>query len=300
MTGRSALERFLLLLTLVCVSLTLVCVSSVSAQDRWLSQTYGRGVHSFHRGNYAQARQLLDQAIEQGLQDPRAYYFRGLSKLKNGDRSGAEGDIRLGATIEVAGAGTFDIGQALERVQGQDRIHFEHVRAEAALMAQRERARLHEADALPAVPSARPERDYLRTPPAPERMGVATPPQPDGPDASDPFLNEQPLDEQLDPRTPAEGGPAAAPQPSPFEDESPALEAPPATEPAADDTDPFRDDPATDIFGEEGLDTGPVEDSSVEDDIFGTPPPSTDAPPAEIDELDDIFSGDPDDIFGDQ
>ena len=54
---------------------------SLSAQDAVLSQQYGSGVHSYFAGNYAKAYEQLTTAIDGGLKDPRALYFRGFGLL---------------------------------------------------------------------------------------------------------------------------------------------------------------------------------------------------------------------------
>ncbi len=49
------------------------CCWPATAQDRLLNEVYGQGVHTFHGGNYVAAARLLDDAINLGLNDPRAY-----------------------------------------------------------------------------------------------------------------------------------------------------------------------------------------------------------------------------------
>ena len=64
----------------------LVLVSSVPlmAQDAVLGQIYGNGVHAYFGQDYLKAHQLFTSAIEGHSQDPRCFYFRGLTLLKLG------------------------------------------------------------------------------------------------------------------------------------------------------------------------------------------------------------------------
>ena len=108
-------------------------------QDPYLSQLYGRGVHAYFKCDYLGAQKHLDDAISSGVNDPRAYYFRGLIKSQMGNRYDAEGDYRMAATLEARGAGTFDIGRALIRVQGQRRLELEAIRQEVLIFARNQR-----------------------------------------------------------------------------------------------------------------------------------------------------------------
>ena len=65
--------------TIVCL-LTVVSFSLANygiAQDP-LDEMYGQAVHSYFRGDRGHAEELLNEIIDAGSQDPRAYYFRGL------------------------------------------------------------------------------------------------------------------------------------------------------------------------------------------------------------------------------
>lgn len=105
------------------------------AQSAVLSEIYGRGVHAFHAGQYDQASQWLNMAIDNGYRDPRAYYFLGLSAAATGRDAEAEADFQQGAEIEAGGAFGNSVGRALARVQGPTRLKLEQVRETARLTA---------------------------------------------------------------------------------------------------------------------------------------------------------------------
>ncbi|MED5286646.1 MAG: hypothetical protein VYC71_11730, partial [Planctomycetota bacterium] len=62
-----------------------------------LDDLYGQGVHAYYEGNYAASAQWLGQAISQGSQDPRVYYFKGLAHLQLGEKDQADGTFAKGA-----------------------------------------------------------------------------------------------------------------------------------------------------------------------------------------------------------
>lgn len=166
------------------------------AQDPVLTRLYGSGVHEYFAGNYAKAHGLLSRAIEMGFEDPRAYYFRGLAYLKLGRPDEAEDDFRKGAEIEARDIGiTYDIGRALERVQGRARMILERHRftartaaLERAQKIRRERygeqrARqqgfiLEQAQPTPAPAVAQPQPAVPAEGPAPAPPTFPVPPRP--------------------------------------------------------------------------------------------------------------------------
>ena len=86
------------------------------------------------------AEELLNEIIDAGSQDPRAYYFRGLCQSYGGfDVSNP--DFERAAELEVEGKKVVNVGKALERIQGPVRIAIERARTKARLMS---RARLLE------------------------------------------------------------------------------------------------------------------------------------------------------------
>jgi len=250
--------------TFFTVALALSLLTTVHAQDQYLTAIYGQGVHTFHRGNMRGASQLFNDAIGGGLEDPRAYYFRAITKMRSGDIGGAQSDIRMGANLEVSGAGSFNVGRALERVQGPARIRFEVARRTSLLDAHRAQAAMNRQRTMVPPVSAPPVQDLLRQPVSPERTNIEDlniPPAAPGED--NPF--EAPNDEEL--IEPADDG---------MDDEG-----------MLDENDPFVDDgvPADDdeLLGDDD------ELLSGEEDMLDD---------AEVDEEDDnIFGDDPDDAL---
>lgn len=234
------------------------------AQSGVLAELYGSGVHAYYSHDYAKAYELLSRAIEGGINDPRAYYFRGLTSIATGRPDEAEGDFHEGARIEALGTFGPAVGRALTRVQGTQRMQIERIRqqarleyqAEAAAQAQRRYSETQAAEAqvlrgqprprtAPAVPGRRP------APVAPAPANVPSPfddgamaggqPKVESPDALQ--------DTQVDPFADDDAAPpAAAGQPAATE---PAAPADPFGAPAGDDPfgappagdDPFGDDP---------------------------------------------------------
>lgn len=118
--------------------------ASLGAVDRCHGQTYrsaattgyydlyAQGVQAYFAGNSHRADTLLSEALAQNARDPRAYYFRGLARLRSGRRYEGEQDLRMGAAIEAGYRGRpLAMGHTLERVQGGDRLLLERIRREA-------------------------------------------------------------------------------------------------------------------------------------------------------------------------
>lgn len=120
---------FACLFTVVSLSLA----NLVHAQDP-LDEMYGQAVHSFFRGDSMNAEALLNEVIEAGSQDPRAYYFRGLCKANIGMDMSIP-DFEKAAQLEIDGKKVVNVGKALERIQGQARIAIEKSRSKARLVA---------------------------------------------------------------------------------------------------------------------------------------------------------------------
>ncbi len=125
---------FACLFTVVSLSVA----SFVNAQDP-LDEMYGQAVHSFFRGDSGQAAALLNEVIDAGSQDPRAYFFRGLCQ-SSGSFDGNP-DFEKAAQLEIEGKKVVNVGKALERIQGQARVAIEKSRSKARLAS---RARLLE------------------------------------------------------------------------------------------------------------------------------------------------------------
>ena len=120
-------------------------MSSAHAADPSVLAIYGDGVHSFYAGNFQQSYDYLSQVIDIGTDDPRVYYFRGLSALRLGSQRDADDDFKKGATFEAQRGNTRTVSRALERIQGPDRLLLEQSRSNARLaLAERQEPRLGE------------------------------------------------------------------------------------------------------------------------------------------------------------
>lgn len=222
------------------------------AQDSVLTELYGEGVHAFHSHDLIRAYDLFTRAIDGGLNDPRAYYFRGLTAIGTGRSYEAEEDFRAGAEIEARNGTGGSVGRALTRVQGSSRMMIEKARTEGRLSAQAEMA----ADSDRRYSGQRAvEAEVLRTPPTPRPRpampGVQPSPVPAA-GAPSPFDNDsaagQPKVQSADALEDAmvnpfadDGAPAPAAGDAPAPGAADPFAAPPAGgAPAAD---PFGADP---------------------------------------------------------
>lgn len=97
-----------------------------------ISATYGEGVHRYFAGDLAGAKESLNQSIEAGSQDPRAFYFRGLIDEAMGTDGSA--DFQKGAKLEALGRRSSPVGSSLTRVQGTVRKKIEKARRDARIM----------------------------------------------------------------------------------------------------------------------------------------------------------------------
>ena len=210
-----------IVLNLVFVVGLLGIFDRADAQDPYLRQLYGRGVHAYYSGDYINAQKHLDDAIRYGINDPRAYYFRGLTKAHNGNSYDAESDYRMAATLEVRGAGTYDIGHALIRIQGHHRLELEKIRRDVLISFRGQR---------PAMP------DTFST----EPMLPAEPLLPSGPPAG---LVPDPIADEPDSEVNPFGGDDAAAEVDDLEED------PFGVDEADADEDPFGGDEADDDIG---------------------------------------------------
>ena len=112
------------------------------AQEPLLNQVYSEGVHQFFRHEYDAARAAFDHAISYGSRDPRVYYYRGLTAFVMGCELEADADFRMAATLEVEGSGTYNIGRALERIQGYARLRLERIRRDTMIVLSQQRPAL--------------------------------------------------------------------------------------------------------------------------------------------------------------
>lgn len=171
------------------------------AQSVATSELFGEGVHRYFARDYQGADQLLTEAIDSGSQDPRAYYFRGLSRELIG--GGGDFDFEEGARLEANGRSGPQISYSLARVQGQVRAKLEKARRTARVLAAQQRA-LQQKDAPPAVeipqvPAAGSDPFTGEGVRSDETQPVPKATEPKKSDASDPFGDEQPKMDSNDP-----------------------------------------------------------------------------------------------------
>ena len=253
------------------------------AQDAYLAELYGQGVHAFFAKDYPAALEFLDTAVEQGSKDPRVFYFRGLVHLSQEKADQAELNFEQGSALELSDLDRYyNVGRALQRVQGNKRLAIEKHRQKARLavrmkQVQREQARYERLK--------RNEAQVLRNP---NRPPVAVPPVPtgDAADPTDPFGGE---DLDL-----ADGEAVEVPADKPEE---------PVTDPAEDaEDDPFGADADEAAGGEAAAD----EEMEEEDDLFGDEDAGDDPFGADADEAAggeaaaDEEMEEEDDLFGDE
>jgi len=267
----------------------LACERAQAQNSPEMTATYGRGIHAYFDNQSNLAEEYFSQVIRTGSTDPRAYYYRAMTRMRSGRQQEAEEDMRIGAAHEASNPGNrHAIGKALERVQGPHRRLLERFRQQARMdrlqqrrqqtrrryeqLQQREPAVLRREMPVPLEELVKPSLvlpAQLGSPSARELPGFAAP-----------------AAEEI---APAE----AAPAPSPEPDSSPEI----------DQDDPFAEGPSNDdIFGEPEPRAEPAE----EDDPFGEPAEETDPAPMEDDlfgepepdEQDEESVQEEDDLFG--
>ncbi|MBA2113366.1 hypothetical protein HOV93_05150 [Planctomycetes bacterium FF15] len=267
-----------------CLSLLLTASATqqAAAQDTVLVDLYGRGVHAYNRGDYLEAYKLLDAVIEEGTNDPRAFYFLGLTNYKLGNTDEAQADFTKGAQLELDRSQIYPVGKALERVQGADRLMLEDyrnkVRTEVYLQKkERERARYeklkqNEDQVLrgrqkPAgTPSAVPVPSEDETDPFGSPGAATTPmtPEPVQPNPSEPEMTEDAFGGTSPPESPTNPAPAS-PMAAPTQTDDPF-----GTAPSTPTDDPFGAAPMP----------NPTEPEMTEDPFGGTSPPGSPTNPA--------------------
>ncbi len=235
------------------------------AQSAWCQQPqggmlYDRGVNAYFAGRSSEAEAALSEAIQWNPQDPRAYYFRALTLLRQGRSDEARGDMLTGAMLEAQSPRHFAIGAALERVQGSERLMLERYRRDA-----RRDAVVQATATIPTAPVAapatfvQPEPDAavlrqhrvvpleeLLRPEGPHAVAVEAPttatpvPPQKAPEKSPPPTTFAPRTTSPLPTPPSAAPPATPPPPvagNPFEDDTSkqqpaAAPAPPSATPA--------------------------------------------------------------------
>ena len=257
------MKKTLLLMTVAVTAL--VADSTANAQSAVLSEIYGRGVHAYYTGNHSAASELFSMAINSGSEDPRAYYFRGMSAYSSGNTYQAESDWQRGAELEAAGRGNAWIGRSLARFQGSGRLKLEQIRQKArlqalALQASRSQQRMNELQ--PGGPARVPAPPTTTMPAAP---AVSPPPAPPN---ENPFSDDMAI------------GEAEVTEDDALKDAmNPIGDAPtPAGDAPAADSNPFggTDDSGGNPFGGGDGDAAPNpfgdSDDSMEDNPFGDNP----------------------------
>ncbi len=208
--------------------------ASAHAQNDILSTIYGKGVHSYFDGRYAEAHEYLTTVIDAGTKDPRCYYFRGLSYLKLGREPEAKLDFARGAELEMADTTRFyNVSKALERCQGRARALLERYRADARVAAfrQRERIRYERYERIRRV-----EPDITLQPVTEEQDAPADDENPAPGINDEPKAEEMPAEDASAEEMPAEEEPAEE-DPAPEGEEMPAEETPAEEDPFSEDQD---------------------------------------------------------------
>ncbi|PQO26523.1 hypothetical protein, partial [Blastopirellula marina] len=203
----------------------------VSAQEPIVVELYGQGVHQFNRGEMSEAFQTLSTAIDQGSKDPRAYYYRGLALWNMGRPEQAELDFQEGAKLELSADRSYNVGKALERVQGPARLKLEDYRQKIRVqqfIARKEWER-QRYESLKAA-----EEEVLR---GAAKASASLPIEPKASDPTDPFGGG----EAIDPGTPTEPEMTAPDTDNPFG--APMTDAPEAGENPLGAPMPLTDDP---------------------------------------------------------
>lgn len=100
-------------------------------QQSLSGKLYDQGVNAYFAGRYSEAEAALSESLADNSQDPRTYYFRALSLLRQGRIEEARGDMFTGALLEAQSPRRFAVGSALQRVQGSDRLMLEKCRRDA-------------------------------------------------------------------------------------------------------------------------------------------------------------------------
>jgi tetratricopeptide (TPR) repeat protein len=217
------------------------------AQEPVLLQLYGKGVHEYFSGDYTKAFEQLTAAIAAGSHDPRVFYFRGLAYLKFGRTPEAKLDFQKGAELESRDVNKYyNVGRALERVQGSDRQLLESYRVQARMAAYEESEKIRKAryEALKreearvlqqqAAEGAAPTGESTETIPAPtaEATGAEAPAETKANPAGAPGEEKMTIEKKAG-AGPAPGAESATEDPfaaKAAEEKKPAAEEKPATE----------------------------------------------------------------------
>jgi len=104
---------------------------------------YGKGVHAFFDRNYEGAITILSDAEKLDSADPRPYYFLGLAYLRQQKTDRADHYFEKAAELEYGGRAARDyaVAESLRRIQGDERLRIEKIRAEERVNAQKREQR---------------------------------------------------------------------------------------------------------------------------------------------------------------
>lgn len=200
------------------------------AQEDPLEELYGNGVHLYNAGDYRAAYYELTRAVDNGSQDPRVFYYRGLCYLKLGRDQEGKSDFAKAAGMEMSDNDRFyPVSKSLERVQGRARQMIERYRSSARLRAfqNRERARFERYERI-----RRNEPNVLLSPAPGESTKLPAPagdeaPKPEADEAAKPEGDDTPPEPDAD-----DAFAPAADKPDAEMPDEPAAEAPEADMPA--------------------------------------------------------------------
>jgi hypothetical protein len=272
-------------LGLLACSLALSLAPLAQAQDPVLIELYGQGVHAYFAGNPVKAHDRFTMAIDAGYEDPRAFFYRGLSYLQLGRPTEADADFRRGAALEAANGDYSRVSKSMERIQGGLRLELEEYRLRGRVEALKNRQQLRRQryrDIESGVIEAVPTPSAVEVPPPAPEDEVPPPPADEVPlEVEEPAMDD-PMDEPLD-------------EPA-MEEEAPAPVKPKPTL-TPEEEDPFGGEPAGEPDSSQVMEDEPVRDEIEEAEPFPkvgkpTPVPDKDAP-VTPDAEEDPFGGEP-------
>ncbi|NQV25679.1 MAG: tetratricopeptide repeat protein [Rhodopirellula sp.] len=107
------------------------CVQAAAQESQSASDLYAEAVTAYFAEDYNAVESVLTSMIEDGSSDPRAYYFRGLSRHASGNQDAADIDFEAGARLEYSGRVHVDVPRSLEKIQGPVRLSLEKFRRQA-------------------------------------------------------------------------------------------------------------------------------------------------------------------------
>jgi hypothetical protein len=288
----------------------LLIVTPALAQNNALEELYGHGVHSYNSADYVAAYDLLTRAIDSGIDDPRCYYFRGLSYIKLGRDPEAKQDFAKAAELEMADTDRFyNVSKSLERIQGRARAMLEKHRADARLTAFQSREQKR---------NERYRKIRKNEPNVTLPKPADLPPEEAAPMPADETPPDEGVPEETPPEMPADDMPAGTDE-DPFSEPGKTAPAEAIDEPAESD-DPFADkakpdegaepkETSDDPFGDDDAKSGdempddddPFGDSAESDGAESDGAKPDDAPADEEMPADDAEpAGDDDDPFGEK